>query len=172
MVSYRGCSLFLNGFRLSDSVEYTPPEIAIDRVWYKNGAMTSPIPRDKGMKPMTAHYKMHGIDPSAFLFFGLTPGLHARLTVRRAYRLRNRVVFLHDELEGFIDTIRHDGHSSDKVSVGQEVTLSADYYRLSIDGVQPLLEINPVLGVQKIFGMDTRQFDSQRIPADLRRLFL
>lgn len=172
MASYRGCSLFLNSFRLSDSVEYTPPEINIDRVWYKNGAMTMPVPRDRGMKPMTARYKISGIDPSAYLFLGLVPGLRARLTVRRAYRLRERVVFLHDEIEGFIDSIRSDAHSNDKVSVGQEVTVSADYYRLSIEGGVPLLEVNPVLGIRKMFGMDVRKLDTSRIPADIRRLFL
>ncbi|MBL5919769.1 phage major tail tube protein [Lelliottia amnigena] len=160
MALFRGCSLFLNEFRLSDSVEYSPPEIGIDRAWYKAGAMTAPVPVDRGTKPMTARYKIAGMDPSAFLFFGLVPGFRARLTVRRAFRFAGRPVFLHDEMEGFIDTIRPDSSSDDKLGVGQEMTLSVNYYRVSVDGVLPLLEINPALGVRKIWGMDAQRISS------------
>ncbi|HEY2454141.1 MAG TPA: phage major tail tube protein [Scandinavium sp.] len=168
MATYRGCSLFLNSFKLSDSVAYTPPEIAVDRVWYKAGAMTTPVGMDRGIKPMTAHYKIAGMDPTAFLFLGLVPGFRARLTVRRVYRIGDVTLFLHDELEGFIDTIRADEHGSDsKLNVGQEMTMTVNYYRVSVDGVQPLLEIHPVMGTRKIFGVD-----AQRIPASITEMLM
>lgn len=162
MAIYRGCALYLNNFQLSDSVEYTPPEITIDRAWYKAGAMDAPVPVDRGMKPLTARYKMLGIDPTAFLFLGLTPGARARLTVHRVFRWRERVLLIHDEMEGFIDSIRSDGHSDDKAGVGQEMTLSVSYYRVSVDGVQPLLEVIPAQGIRRQFG-----FNAQSLPASI-----
>lgn len=168
MAIYTGCSLFLNSFQLSDSVAYSPPELGIERSWYKAGAMSAPVPMDRGTKPLMAHYKISGMDPTAFLFFGLVPGLRARLTVRRVYQLGDRTLFLHDECEGFIDTIRSDEHGSDgKLEAGQEMTLSVSYYRLSIDGVQPLLELNPRMGVRKIMGVD-----AQRIPSNFAEMLM
>ncbi|MCS2152373.1 phage major tail tube protein [Scandinavium goeteborgense] len=158
MAVYRGCSLFLNSVRLSDSVAYTPPEISVDVARYKAGAMPVPVGVPRGIKPMTAHYKIAGMDPTAFLFLGLTAGARARLTVRRVYRVGETVVFLHDELEGFIDSIRTDEHGSDsKLNVGQEMSMTVNYYRVSVDGVQSLLEINAALGTTKIMGVDPQR---------------
>lgn len=165
MTVYRGCSLFLNDFQLSDSVEYTPPEIGIDLAWYKAGAMSTPVPVDRGTKSLTARYKIRGMDPTAFLFFGMAPGLRARLTVHRVFRFRGRLVLLHDEMEGFIQNIRPDGHNTDQTSVGQEMTMALSYYRVSIDGVQPLLEIIPAMGVRRLFGVDP-----QRLSSSLREI--
>ena len=158
MAFYEGCSLFLSSLRISDSVAYTPPEIGISQSWFKAGAMNTPVAIDRGMKPMTANYKIAGMDPTAFAFLGLIPGYRARLTVRRAYTVKDSVIFLHDECEGFISTIRADEHGSDgKLNVGQEMTMSVNYYRLSVEGGLPLLEVNPIMGTRKIMGTDPQR---------------
>ncbi|WP_234262258.1 phage major tail tube protein [Klebsiella aerogenes] len=161
MTVYRGCSLFLNDFQLSDSVDYTPPEIGINTGWFKAGAMSTPTPVDRGIKQMTARYKIAGMDPTAFFFLGLVPGVRARLTVHRLFRLRERLVLLHDEIEGFIESIRSDGHSDNRVEVGQEMSIAARYYRVSVDGVLPLLEIIPEMGIRRQFGVDPHQLASR-----------
>jgi phage tail tube protein FII len=161
MSTYRGCSLFINNFQLPASVEYTPPEIALNLAQYKNGAMDTPVPVDRGMQPLTARYKIAGMDPTAFLFLGLVPGFRARLTVHRLFRWGERLVLLHDEMEGFISAIRPDGHNDDKVSVGQEMTLSVSYYRVSVEGVQPLLEVIPAMGIRRQFGVDPQRLSTR-----------
>lgn len=161
MITYRGCSLFVNNFHLSESVEYTPPEIAIDLAQYKNGAMDTPVAMDRGMQPLTAHYKIGGMDPTAFLFLGLVPGFRTRLTVHRVFRWDQRAFLLHDEMEGFISSIRPDGHDKDGVSVGQSMTLSVSYYRVSVDGVLPLLEVLPAMGIRRQFGVDPQRLSSR-----------
>ncbi|MED7790450.1 phage major tail tube protein [Klebsiella aerogenes] len=161
MTVYRGCSLFMNNFQLSDSVEYTPPEISINTGWFKAGAMTTPNPVDRGIKQMRARYKMAGIDPTAFLFLGLVPGFRARLTVHRVFHWRGRPVLIHDEMEGFIENIRSDGHDDNKVDVGQEMSMAINYYRVSVDGVLPLLEIIPAQGIRRQFGVDPHQLSAR-----------
>lgn len=161
MNTYRGCSLFINNFQLPASIEYAPPEITLDIAQYKNGAMDTPAPIERGMQPLTARYKIAGMDPTAFLFLGLVPGFRTRLTVHRLFRWRERSLLLHDEMEGFISSIRPDGHSHDKTSVGQEMTLSLSYYRVSIDGVQPLLEVIPAMGIRRQFGVDPARLSTR-----------
>lgn len=155
MSVYRGCSLFQNGFEIADSVSYTPPEIAIERTWFKTGAMNAPVAVDRGTKAMSATYKITGYDVSPYLFLGFIPGVKARLTVRRAYQTEGGTDYLEDELEGFIDTIRADEcGDSDRDKVGHTVTMSVDYYKVSLNGIMPLLEINAALGLRKVMGVN------------------
>lgn len=169
MFMYKGCSLFMNGFELSDPVSYTPPEIQITKTWFKTGAMNAAIPVDRGTEPMTATYKCSGVDYASFLLFGVIPGIKARLTVRRAYRGdMNGVEYIEEEIEGFVDSIRPDDHGNDnKSDVGQSVTISASYYKVSLNGVIPLLEINPMLGLRKVMGINVLG-----IPANILSLIL
>ncbi|MDY3572313.1 phage major tail tube protein [Enterobacter hormaechei] len=167
MSIYRGCSLFMNGFELSDTVTYTPPEIAIERVWFKTGAMNAPVGIDRGTRPMTATYKLIGHSFSSFLFFGFIPGIKTRLTVRRAFQGDRGVDYLEEEVEGYIDTIRADESGADsKSDVGYSMTVTVNYYRISLDGA-PLLEINPILGLRKIMGVNVLS-----ISDDVLSLFL
>lgn len=170
-MTYQGCSLFLNGIPVSDTVTWTPPEIAVDRVWFKTGAMNAPVPIDRGTQAMTATFKCAGMSVGAMVLFGAIPGIKARLTVRRAYRGAagdNRVSFLEEEVEGFIDAVRADEHGAgSKSDVGQTMSVSASYYKVSLDGIVPLLEINPALGLRKILGVNVNG-----IPADFISLLL
>lgn len=156
MPVYRGCSLWMNGFEISDTVSYTPPEIKITQKLFKAGAMNAPVPVDDGTELMTATYKCQGMDAMSFLLFGIIPGVKARLSVRRAYRgSLEDVTMLEEEVEGFVSTIRSDEHgTSGKDGTGQVITISASYYRISANGIFPLLEINPVLGLRKIMGIN------------------
>lgn len=168
MAVYRGCSLFMNSFQISDTVTYTPPEIAIERAWFKAGAMNMPVPVDRGTKAMTATYKIMGYTATTFLMLGFIPGIPARLTVRRAYREGGEVDYLEEEIEGFVDTVRADEHGSDnKVDVGHTITLSVNYYKVSLNGLVPLLELNPMLGLRKILGVNVLG-----IPANIMSLIL
>ncbi|RYM55445.1 phage major tail tube protein [Serratia quinivorans] len=168
MSIYRGCSLFMNGIALSDTVTYTPPEIAIERTWFKTGAMNAPIGIDRGTKPMTATYKFVGHGYSSFLFFGFIPGIKARLTVRRAYQGDGGIDYLEDEVEGYIDTLRPDDSGTDnKADTGHTMTVTVNYYRVAADGIMPLLEINPLLGLRKIMGINVLN-----IPDDVTSLIL
>lgn len=156
MPLYRGCSLFMNGFELPDPVSYTPPEIRVTRKAFKTGAMNAPVPVDDGTELMTAVYKCQGYDPMAFLLFGVTPGVRARLMVRRAYHGELAgVTMLQEEVEGFVESIRADESGADgRDTVGQVVTVAASFYRVSINGLYPLLEIHPALGLRKIAGIN------------------
>lgn len=155
MSVYRGCSLFQNGFEISDSLSYTPPEIAIERAWFKAGAMNAPVAVDRGTKAMTATYKFSGHGFSPYLFFGYIPGVKARLTVRRAFSSDEGMDYLEDELEGFIDTIRADEcGESDRDKVGHTMIMSINYYKVSLNGIMPLLEINAELGLRKVMGVN------------------
>ncbi|MHA1067009.1 phage major tail tube protein [Enterobacter ludwigii] len=157
MPVYRGCSLFMNGLEISDSVSYTPPEIRVTKKMFKTGAMNAPVPVDVGTELMTAQYKCYGLDPLAFLQFGIIPGMKARLLARRAYQGSGElsgVNMLEEMVEGFVESIRQEEVSeNDRASVGQVVTVAARYYRITANNF-PLLEINPVLGVRKIAGID------------------
>lgn len=155
MSFYRGCSLFQNGIEVSDAVSYSPPEIAVERSWFKTGAMNAPVAVDRGTKPMTAIYKFSGHGLSPYLFFGYIPGIKARLTVRRAFSSDEGVDYLEDELEGFIDTIRADEcGDSDRDKVGHTMIMSVNYYKVSLNGIMPLLEINAELGLRKVVGVN------------------
>lgn len=155
MSIYRGCSLFQNGFEISDSISYTPPEIAIERAWFKTGAMNAPVAVDRGTKPMTATYKFSGYGLSPYLFFGFIPGVKARLTVRRAYQQEESMDYLEDEIEGFIDAIRADEcGDSDRDKAGHTMTMSVNFYKVSLNGIMPLLEINAELGLRKVMGVN------------------
>ncbi|EMO5715828.1 phage major tail tube protein [Enterobacter bugandensis] len=156
MPIYRGCSLLINGVEITDSVSYTPPEIRITKKAFKVGSMNAPVPIDVGTELMTAQYKCYGMDPLAFLQFGVIPGMRARLMVRRAYRGGTLVGVnvLEEMVEGFVESIRQEEVGSDeRAAVGQVVTVAAQYYRITANNF-PLLEINPKLGVRKIAGMD------------------
>ncbi|AYN30004.1 hypothetical protein D8682_25310 [Buttiauxella sp. 3AFRM03] len=156
MPVYRGCSLWMNGLEIADTVSYTPPEIKITQKLFKAGAMNAPVPVDDGTELMTASYKCQGMDAMAFMVFGIIPGVRARLSVRRAYRgPLEDITMIEEEVEGFVSAIRADEHgNNDKDTIGQIVTVSASYYRVSANGVYPLLEINPVLGLRKILGIN------------------
>lgn len=168
MAIYRGCSLFQNGIEISDTVNYSPPELSVEVGWFKAGAMNSAVPVDLGTKEMTASYKITGFSAAAYIGFGFIPGVKTRLTVRRAYRGPDGVGFLEDEVEGFISSIRPDDHGGDnRHDVGQVMTICADFYKLTLDGYLPLIEINPVLGLRKIYGVNVLG-----IPADIRSLIL
>lgn len=168
MAIYRGCRLFMNSFEISDTVTYTPPDIVVNTTWFKAGAMNAPIPVDTGTKEMTATYKIQGYTLTSFLFLGFIPGLPARLTVRRVYRGIDGVEYLEEEVEGFVSTIHADEHGNDnKSEVGHTVTLSVNYYKISMNGLVPLLEINPMLGLRKVLGVNVLG-----IPANLTSLIL
>ncbi|MFP2504511.1 phage major tail tube protein [Buttiauxella gaviniae] len=168
MAVYRGCRLFMNSFEIADSVTYSPPEISIERAWFKAGGMNAPIPIDRGTKAMTASYKVQGPTAASFLFLGIIPGVTARLTVRRAYRGMGGVDYLEEEIEGFIDTIHADEHGNDnKIDVGHTMTISVNYYKISANGIIPLLEINPILGLRKVCGINVLG-----IPANFMSLIL
>ena len=158
MPVYSGCSLFMNGIEITDPVSYTPPEIRITKKSFKTGAMNAPVPVDDGTELMSARYKCAGADPLAFLMFGVVPGVKARMMVRRTFRGRGQlagVTMLEEEVEGFVESIQPDeGGANGRADVGQVVTVAATYYRISANGIYPLLEINPVLGLRKIAGVN------------------
>lgn len=158
MPVYSGCSLFMNGIEIADPISYTPPEIRIAQKSFKIGAMNAPVPVDDGTELMAARYKCAGADPLAFLMFGVVPGVKARLMVRRTFRGHGQlagITMLEEEVEGFVQSIQPDeGGADGRATVGQIVTVSASYYRVSANGVYPLLEINPVLGLRKIAGIN------------------
>lgn len=156
MPVYRGCTLFMNGLEISEPVSYTPPEIRIIKKSFKTGAMNAPVPVDDGTELMSATYKCQGIDPLAFMVFGVIPGVKARLSVRRTYRgALDDVTMIEEEVEGFVESIRQDEHRADgREGTGQIITVAASYYRISADGIYPLLEINPALGLRKIMGIN------------------
>ncbi|NEG58188.1 phage major tail tube protein [Pantoea agglomerans] len=173
MAIYRGCTLLLNGFQLSDVVSYTPPELRIAKKLFQAGNMGGPVPVDTGKtEEMTATYKVPGMDYSAFLLFGAVPGVKARLTIRRAYRggLPDGVSYIEEQVEGFISGIRSDEHGSENRSdVGQVMTVSASYYSVMANGLIPLLEINPLLGVRRIAGINVLSL-SDNVVSDIRSL--
>lgn len=158
MALYRGCVLSLNGFQVPNTVNYSPPEIAIDRKWFKTGAMNAAVPVDDGTKPITASYKCLGMDYGSLLLFGAIPGIKARLTVRRVYRgvlSYSGVTYLEEEIEGMIDSVKPDECGNDnKVEAGQVIMVSASYYKISTNLGVPLLEINPVLGLRKVMDVN------------------
>lgn len=158
MPIYSGCSLFMNGIEIPDTISYTPPEIRITKKAFKTGAMNAPVPVDDGTELMSATYKCAGADPLAFIMFGVVPGVKARLMVRRTFRGRGElagVTMLEEEVEGFVESIRpDDGGADGRDTVGQLVTVAASHYRVSANGIYPLLEINPILGLRKIAGIN------------------
>ena len=171
MAIYRGCTLLLNGFQLSDMVAYTPPALRITKKLFRAGNMNAPVPVDTGTEELTATYKVPGMDYSAFLLFGAVPGVKARLTVRRAYRgVMDGVTYLEEQVEGFISDISSDEHGADNRSdVGQVMTVAASYYSVTANGVIPLLEINPLLGLRKIMGINVLSL-SDNVITDIRSL--
>lgn len=171
MAIYRGCTLLLNGFQLSDVVAYTPPALRITKKLFRAGNMNAPVPVDTGTEELTATYKVPGMDHSAFLLFGAVPGVKARLTIRRAYRgVMDGVTFLEEQVEGFISDISSDEHGADNRSdVGQVMTVSASYYSVLANGLIPLLEINALLGVRRIAGINALSL-SDNVVSDLRSL--
>lgn len=155
MSVYFGCSLFQNGFQITDSLTYTPPAIEIVTAPFKAGAMNAPVYVDRGTKPMAATFKIGGSETFPYVFLGFTPGVEARLTVRRVYRDSGEVRYLEDELTGFISAIRPDPHgASNKGDVGHTITMSVNYLKISANGLIPLLEINPIQGLRKIMGVN------------------
>ena len=171
MAIYRGCTLLLNGFQLSDMVAYTPPALRITKKLFRAGNMNAPVPVDTGTEELTATYKVPGMDYSAFLLFGAVPGVKARLTVRRAYRgVMDGVTYLEEQVEGFISDISSDEHGADNRSdVGQVMTVAASYYSVTANGVIPLLEINPLLGLRKIMGINVLSL-SDNVITEIRSL--
>ncbi|MFQ3396179.1 phage major tail tube protein [Enterobacter mori] len=171
MAVYRGCTLLLNGFQLSDMVAYTPPALRITKKLFRAGNMNAPVSVDTGTEELTATYKVPGMDYSAFLLFGAVPGVKARLTVRRAYRgVMEGVMYLEEQVEGFISDISSDEHGADNRSdVGQVMTVSASYYSVTANGIIPLLEINPLLGLRKIMGINVLSL-SDNVVSDIRSL--
>ena len=171
MAIYRGCTLLLNGFQLSDMVAYTPPALRVTKKLFRAGNMNAPVPVDTGTEELTATYKIPGMDYSAFLLFGAVPGVKARLTVRRAYRgVMDGVTFLEEQVEGFISDISSDEHGADNRSdVGLVVTVSASYYSVTANGLIPLLEINPLLGIRRISVINVLSL-SDNVVTDIRSL--
>lgn len=171
MAIYRGCTLLLNGFRLSDMVAYTPPALRITKKLFRAGNMNAPVPVDTGTEELTATYKIPGMDHSAFLLFGAVPGVKARLTVRRAYRgVMDGMTFLEEQVEGFISDISSDELGADNRSdVGQVMTVSASYYSVMANGNIPLLEINPLLGIRRVAGINVLSL-SDNVVSDIRSL--
>lgn len=171
MAIYRGCTLLLNGFQLSDVVTYTPPALRVTKKLFRAGNMNAPVPVDTGTEELTATYKVPGMDYAAFLLFGAVPGVKARLTVRRAYRgVMNGVTFLEEQVEGFISDISGDEHgANDRAEVGQTMTVSANYYSVLANGLVPLLEINPLLGIRRIAGINVLNL-SDNVVSDIRSL--
>ena len=171
MSLYRGCSLALNGVAVSNVVNYSPPVLAVNRKWFKAGAMNAPVPVDEGTQPMTATYKCIGMDYGSLLLLGLIPGIRARLTVRRVFRgvlAGADVSYLEEEIEGFIDSVKPDAAGNDgKEGVGQVISVSASYYKISTNLGVPLVEINPVQGLRKILGVNVLG-----IPNDFLNLIL
>lgn len=172
MAVYRGCTLLMNGFQLSDVVSYTPPELRITKKLFRAGNMNAPLPVDMGTEELTATYRVPGMDYSSFLLFGAVPGVKARLTIRRAYRggLLDGVHYLEEQVEGFISGIRSDEHGAENRSeVRQVMTVSASYYSVLANGLTPLLEINPLLGVRRIGGVNVLSL-SDNVVSDIRSL--
>ncbi|MFQ3396304.1 phage major tail tube protein [Enterobacter mori] len=166
MAVYRGCTLLLNGFQLSDTVSYTPPELKITEKWFRAGNMNAPVPVDTGMEPMTAVFRIAGMSEGTYVLFGMVPGVRARLTVRRVYRDEQSIDYLEDQVEGFISSIRPDEHGNgDRTEVGKVITVSVSYYSVAINGLIPILEINPVLGLRKIMSINVLELPDNLISA-------
>ncbi len=144
MAIYRGCTLLLNGFQLSDVVAYTPPALRITKKLFRAGNMNAPVPVDTGTEELTATYKVPGMDHSAFLLFGAVPGVKARLTIRRAYRgVMDGVTFLEEQVEGFISDISSDEHGADSRPSRYSLLVPADACRAAGAAGKRLPDVPP-----------------------------
>lgn len=148
-------SLWSRGVRIPGAVEYTPPDLKITRVDIRTGGMDVALPVDGGMEPMTASFKITGIDESVLGMFGMQAGQTlSRLTAYEGYIAPGRVLGRTDDIEGIITGITPDARpNSNHAEAGFQVEVAVSYYRSRLDG-RELYEIIPEQFVRRINGVN------------------
>ncbi|HEO9810833.1 TPA: phage major tail tube protein [Klebsiella variicola] len=148
-------SLWAQGVRIPGAHEYTPPDLKITRVDIRTGGMDIATPTDGGMEPLTATFKIYGIDASVLGLLGMQAGQKmSRLTAYEGYIAPGRVIGRTDEIEGIVTGITPDARpNSNHAEAGFQIEVAVSYYRSVLDG-RELYEIIPEQFVRRINGLN------------------
>lgn len=148
-------TLWIDGRRIHGAQEYTPPDMKITRVDVKTAGMDVARPVDGGMEPMTATFKIYGIDEDVLRLFGMQTGQKMpRITAYSAYVATGQTIDHRDEIEGMIISITPDARAKDgQTDAGFQIEVAVSYYRSVLNG-REVYEIIPELFVRRVNGVN------------------
>lgn len=148
-------TLWANGTRIPGAHEYTPPDLKITRIDIRAGGMDMARPVDGGMEPLTASFKIYGVDAGVLSLFGMQAGQRlTRLTAYEGYIAPGRVIGRTDEMEGFITGITPDARpNSNHAEAGFQIEVALNYYRSVLAG-RELYEIIPEQFIRRVDGVN------------------
>ncbi|WP_329502721.1 phage major tail tube protein [Klebsiella aerogenes] len=156
LIYSKGTLFVQNNVRVAGILSYTPPALVNTVGTRRTTWMDAPVSIDTGMEAMQIDFKV-AADKDVLGLFGFVPGRTVRAQIRRTYKdlTANNLYEWVDEVEGLIGNMTPDEHGSEgQEGVGYAITMSVNYYKLTVDG-KLYYEIDPINLVRVIDGVDT-----------------
>lgn len=147
-------SLWHQGERISDAVEYQPPTVAINLLSFEAGAMDGAEIRDGGIQPLSATFRIRGATSGMAFNPGFRLFAPARFVVRQGFHAGSGTIRLEDELSGWVSDVAPDAPGErDRGRNSTAITVQVSSYCRRVDGKEKLLLI-PADGVRRLDGID------------------
>jgi hypothetical protein len=150
----KNMNLFVDGRGYAGRIdEIQLPKLTLKTEEHRAGGMDIPTDIDLGMEKLSAELTISDYDPELFKLFGLLDSKSVAITLRGAIQAQgNDAVPVVVNLRGGWSSMEPSNWKpSDKSNI--KITVSANYYKLSIDG-EELVEIDAENLVRKIGGLD------------------